>query len=50
MMDYLIGAIAIILVIYTAISNIYFSFKYFTYLHFAQAHLQIKKCKLNIKI
>ncbi len=30
-MDYLIGAIAVILVIYTAISNIYFSFKYFTY-------------------
>jgi uncharacterized integral membrane protein len=29
--DYLTGAIAVILVIYTAISNIYFSFKYFTY-------------------
>ncbi len=29
--DYIIGAIAVIMVIYTAVSNIYFSFKFFTY-------------------
>ncbi len=31
MADYTIGAVAVILVIYSAISNIFFSFKYFTY-------------------
>jgi len=30
-LDYIIGAIAIIMVIYTAVSNIYFSFRFFTY-------------------
>ena len=30
-LDYLIGAVAVIMVIYTAVSNIYFSFKFFTY-------------------
>ena len=30
-LDYIIGAVAIIMVIYTAVSNIYFSFKFFTY-------------------
>lgn len=29
--DYSIGAIAVILVIYSAVSNIFFPFKYFTY-------------------
>ena len=31
MADYTIGAVAVILGIYSAISNIFFSFKYFTY-------------------
>ena len=30
-LDYIIGAVAIIMVIYAAVSNIYFSFKFFTY-------------------
>ena len=30
-LDYIIGAVAIIMVIYTAVSNIYFSFRFFTY-------------------
>ena len=30
-LDYIIGAVAIIMVIYAAVSNIYFSFRFFTY-------------------